>query len=211
MAYILARAGFWNLDLVITPASLIPRVETELLVELALERIPLGQAWKVADLGTGSGAIALALAQERPRADVVATDASAAALALARENASRNACTNVEFRLGDWCEPLCDLRFHLIASNPPYIADDDPHRLRGDLRFEPAMALASGVDGLDALRTITAQAPMRLEAGGWLLLEHGQAQGAAVRGLLCQAGLVEVETRTDLEGRERVSIGRKPP
>ncbi len=211
MAYILGRAGFWNLDLVVTSASLIPRVETELLVELALERIPVGQAWRLADLGTGSGAIALALAQERPRAEVVATDASAAALALARENASRNACANVEFRLGDWCLPLRDHRFHLIVSNPPYIADDDPHLAQGDLRFEPAVALASGADGLNALRTIIEQAPERLEAGGWLLLEHGQAQGAAVRELLCQAGLVEVETRADLEGRERVSIGRKPP
>lgn len=208
VAYLTGRRGFWTLDLEVTPATLIPRAETERLVELALERLP-PRACAVADLGTGSGAIALAIARERPRARVVATDASVAALEVARRNAHAHGVANVEFREGDWLAPLQGERFDLIASNPPYIAADDPHLALGDLPHEPPAALASGPDGLDAIRSIVAGAPAHLEPGGWLLLEHGHDQGAAVRALLDAAGLVDVRTEHDLEGRDRVSLGRR--
>lgn len=210
IAYILGRAGFWTLDLRVTPATLIPRPETELLVEVALELLPSAQACQLLDLGTGSGAIALALARERPGCSVVAVDFSAEALAVACANAERNSVGNVLFRRGDWFEPVAGERFELIVSNPPYIASDDAHLQRGDLCFEPALALASGPDGLDAIRRIVAQAPAHLEAGGWLLLEHGLEQGRAVRALLRGAGFEQVETRRDLEARERISLGRAP-
>ena len=154
-----------------------------MLVELAVERLPVDRPLRIADLGTGSGAIALALAFERPRAQVVATDASAAALDVARANATALQLRNVEFREGDWFAPLAGERFDLIASNPPYVALGDPHLDEGDLRFEPASALSSGADGLDALRAITRRAPAHLGDDGWLLVEHGWDQGAAVRGL----------------------------
>ncbi len=208
VAYLTGRQGFWTLDLAVTPATLVPRPETELLVQLALARIPVdARAW-LADLGTGSGAIALALASERPQARVVAADASTEALAVARGNAAANGIGNVEFRHGDWWQPLAGQRFDLIASNPPYIAVGDRHLTQGDLRFEPAMALASGEDGLDAMRTLVAGAPGHLVPGGWLLLEHGWDQGASVRALLEVAGFCEVASVRDLEGRERVSLGR---
>ncbi len=209
VAYIVGSRGFWDLDLLVTPDTLIPRPETELLVELALARLPVDRAPAVADLGTGSGAIALALARERPRARVLATDASDAALAVARENARRHGLTRVRFAHGDWLVPLGGERFALIASNPPYIEAADPHLGQGDLRFEPLSALASGVDGLDAIRTIVRGAPLHLDAGGWLLLEHGWNQGAAVRTLLENAGYGEVFTARDVEGRDRVSGGRR--
>jgi release factor glutamine methyltransferase len=208
VAYLVGHRGFWSLDLRVTPDTLIPRPETELLVELALERLPRGQAARVADLGTGSGAIALAIARERPQARVVATDASAGALAVARENAEAHRLDNVEFRFGAWAEPLGSERFDLIASNPPYIADADPHLGQGDLRFEPRSALAAGIDGLDDIRLIARAAPSYLVDGGWLLLEHGLDQGVAVRSLLAGAGFRDVETRQDLEARDRVTIGR---
>lgn len=208
VAYLTGTQGFWSLDLRVTPATLIPRPETERLVELALARLPADAPCRVADLGTGSGAIALAVAKERPCATVVATDASPAALAVARRNATRNGIANVGFRQGDWLAPLVGERFDLIASNPPYIAEGDPHLGRGDLRFEPPTALSSGADGLDAIRRIVADAPGCLRAGGWLLLEHGLDQGAAVRALLEGVGFVDVGTARDLEGRERVSLGR---
>jgi release factor glutamine methyltransferase len=207
LAYITGRRGFWTLDLQVSPATLIPRADTERLVELALERLPPGRVLQVADLGTGSGAIALAIASERPQAQVLATDASAAALAVARSNAQAHALANVDFALGDWFAPLQGRRFDLIASNPPYIEAGDPHLLRGDLRFEPASALASGVSGLDDIARIVVQAPTHLQPGGWLLLEHGFDQGAAVRALLLQAGFKQVHTAQDLEQRDRVSLG----
>lgn len=209
VAYLLGRQGFWSLELEVSPATLIPRPETELLVELALARLPAGQPLRVADLGTGSGAIALALARERPQARIVATDASLEALAVARRNAERLGL-RVEFRDGDWLVPLAQERFDLIASNPPYIEQDDPHLAQGDLRFEPPAALASGADGLDAIRVIVRDAGLHLHAGGWLLLEHGWNQGPAVRVLLEAAGFSEVATERDLEGRDRVSLGRWP-
>jgi len=200
VAYLTGRRGFWRFDLAVSPATLIPRPETERLVELALERLPAGRPLRIADLGTGSGAIALALAFERPLAHVVATDASAAALHL----------HNVEFREGDWFAPLAGERFDLVASNPPYIAHGDPHLDEGDLRFEPAMALSSGTDGLDAIRAIVAGAPSHLVPDGWLLFEHGWDQGAAIRALLDEAGFIDVSTQRDLEHRDRVTLGRKP-
>jgi release factor glutamine methyltransferase len=165
---------------------------------------------RIADLGTGSGAIALALAHERQCADVLATDASEASLAVARANAVALGVANIWFRRGDWCAALGDERFELIASNPPYIAADDPHLAEGDLRFEPDAALASGHDGLDAIRAIARDAPGHLVPDGWLLLEHGMEQGAAVRALLKAAGLVDITTGRDLENRERVTSGRRP-
>jgi len=210
VAYLTGSQGFWTLDLAVTPATLIPRPETELLVELALARIPVDAASRVADLGTGSGAIALALARERPRAFVVATDASAAALEVARGNARRNGIANIAFRHGDWLAPLAGEAFELIASNPPYIAEGDPHLGEGDLRHEPPSALSSGADGLDAIRSIVRAAPAHLRSSGWLLLEHGWEQGAAVRALLAAAGFIDIDTAQDLEGRERVTLGRLP-
>jgi release factor glutamine methyltransferase len=210
VAYLTGKRGFWTLDLEVTPDTLIPRPETELLVELALARIPIDAPARLADLGTGTGAIALALASERPLATVVATDVAKATLAVAVRNAQVHGLGNVWFRRGDWHEALGRDRFDLVASNPPYIADGDPHLAQGDLRHEPARALSSGADGLDAIRTITAAAPRHLVPGGWLLLEHGLDQGGAVRALLAQAGFVEVETVRDLEQRDRVSLGRLP-
>jgi len=210
VAYLCGRRGFWTLDLVVSPDTLIPRPETERLVELALERLPRGGGARIADLGTGSGAIALALAAERPDATVAATDASPAALAVAAANARAAGLANVGFHAGDWFAALPGRRFDLVASNPPYIADGDPHLREGDLRFEPPAALSSGEDGLDAIRAIIAGAPMHLSPGGWLLLEHGWTQGAAVRALLQAAGFVEVSTHRDLEERDRVTLGRMP-
>ncbi|MEO6103107.1 MAG: peptide chain release factor N(5)-glutamine methyltransferase [Pseudoxanthomonas sp.] len=209
VAYLTGRRGFWTMDLAVTPDTLIPRPETELLVELALARIPQDAKSRVADLGTGSGAIALAIALERPGCAVVATDASEAALVVARDNAQRIAVTNVEFRLGSWFAALAGERFDLIASNPPYIADGDAHLVEGDLRFEPAFALSSGADGLDAIREIVVGAGLHLQSGGCLLIEHGWEQGAEVRALLVGQGFVDVATLRDLEARERVTSGRR--
>lgn len=210
VAYITGQWGFWTLQLEVSPATLIPRPETELLVEQALARLPADRPCTIADLGTGSGAIALALASERPLAQVLATDFSGEALAVAKRNAARNAVSNVAFAQGSWHVPLHGQRFDLIASNPPYIASDDPHLARGDLRFEPSTALASGQDGLDDIRLIADGARAHLLPGGWLLLEHGWDQGAAIRALLQQAGLDEVQTVQDLEQRDRVTLGRRP-
>lgn len=210
VAYLIGRRGFWTLDLAVTADTLIPRPETELLVELALRRLPPALPSRVADLGTGSGAIALAIAVERPQCSVVATDASAAALQVARGNARDHAIANVQFREGSWFVPLAGERFDLIASNPPYIADGDAHLAQGDLRFEPAAALSSGSDGLDDIRELVCGADDFLQAGGWLLLEHGVDQGAAIRQLFAAAGFVEVATERDLESRDRVTLGRRP-
>ncbi|MFC4729665.1 peptide chain release factor N(5)-glutamine methyltransferase [Coralloluteibacterium thermophilus] len=209
VAYLLGARGFWSLELAVEPAVLIPRPETERLVELALDLLPADREVEVADLGTGSGAIALAIACERPHARVLAVDASAEALAVARRNAEANRIANVAFAEGDWFSPLAGRRFDLVASNPPYIAEDDPHLEQGDLRHEPRGALASGADGLDALRRIVAEAPAHLRPGGWLLVEHGFAQGQAVRDLFAAAAFEAVTTERDLEDRERVTLGRR--
>jgi len=210
VAYLLGRRGFWNLDLAVTPATLIPRPETELLVELALQRIPADEPFDVADLGTGSGAIALAIASERPLAQVWATDASAEALQTAQANAERHGLRNVRFLRGDWCAALGGAQMDLIVSNPPYIAASDPHLGQGDLRFEPLSALASGADGLNDIRRIVIEALAHLKPGASLLFEHGQDQGQAARELLAQAGYSHVATAQDLEGRDRVSDGTAP-
>lgn len=210
VAHILGRREFWSLDLDVTPATLIPRPETELLVELALARIPADAALAVADLGTGTGAIALAVARERPRCRVTATDRSAAALEVARRNAARLGIGGIDFRNGAWYAPLAGLRFDLILSNPPYVRADDPHLAQGDVRFEPPGALVAGADGLDDLRVIVAGAPEHLHGGGWLLVEHGYDQGGAVAALFRTAGFADVGTIRDLNGQPRVTIGRRP-
>jgi len=211
VAYLIGHREFWSLDLAVTPDVLIPRPETELLVELALDRIPKSAATRIADLGTGSGAIAIAIARERPLARVLATDASAAAIAVARDNAERLGIRNIEFARGSWCAALGARELDLIVSNPPYIEASDAHLREGDLRFEPQSALASGADGLDAIREIAACAPDHLAHGGGLLLEHGWNQGAAVRDLLKRSGFTDIETATDIEGRDRVTLGRILP
>jgi release factor glutamine methyltransferase len=201
IAYILGRKEFYGLALAVNPAVLIPRPETELLVELALERAP----GSILELGTGSGAIALALKRNLPRAHVVATEASAAALAVARHNAALLGL-EVEFRHGRWFEPVAGERFELVLSNPPYVAEGDPHL--ADLRYEPADALVAGPDGLDAIREIARGAPRCLARGGWLLVEHGLGQEAPVRALLAAAGFSEIRTWPDLAGIARASGGR---
>jgi release factor glutamine methyltransferase len=209
VAYLVGRRGFWTLELEVTPAVLIPRPETELLVEQVLAAFPADAAVRLVDLGTGSGAIALAVAAERPCWEILATDAAADALAVARRNAARLGLAAVAFRLGNWtqaCRP--GERFSVIVSNPPYVAEGDPHLAEGDLPWEPRAALVAGPDGLDAIRRLVAAAPAHLAPGGWLLLEHGADQGAAVRAILAGAGLDAVHTVRDLAGLERVSGGR---
>jgi release factor glutamine methyltransferase len=206
VAYLTGAREFWSLPLVITADVLIPRPETELLVEVALDFIPPGAAWRIADLGTGSGAVALAIARERPECEVHATEISAAALAVARENGHRVLPGAVTFHAGSWLEPLAG-KFRLLVGNPPYVDRDDPHLQQGDCRFEPRQALTPGSDGLSAIRAITTQAPAWLEKGGMLALEHGFDQGARVRELFRNQGFDRVVTHKDLEGLERVTAG----
>jgi len=208
VAYLLGSRGFFGLDLAVSPAVLIPRPETELLVEATLARLPPGPC-AVADLGAGSGAIALSIAHARRDAGVTAVDASPEALAVARANAGRLGLGSVRLLQGDWCGALDrEARFDAIASNPPYIREGDPHLVRGDVRFEPVMALASGPDGLDAIRAILACAPEHLKPGGWLLFEHGYDQAEDVAALMRRAGFSEVGTLRDAQGHGRVTLGR---
>lgn len=212
VAYLTGHREFWSLDLRVTPSVLIPRADTEVLVEAALARIPARADWALADLGTGSGAVALALASERRHCTVWATDCDTTALDVARDNAESLGLGNLRFARGEWCEALpepAEVRFHLIASNPPYVAANDPHLEQGDCRHEPRLALTPGGDGLAALRQIVEETPAHLADNGWLLLEHGPNQGAAVRHLLEKRGFVDVETRPDMEHRERVTLGRR--
>lgn len=208
VAYITGVREFWSLPIRVTPAVLIPRPETEVLVECTLARIPRESECMVADLGTGSGAAALAIAHERPHAEVVATDASPAAIALARENAHQLHAANVEFRLGDWHAPLVGRQFDVILSNPPYVRAGDPHLHQGDARFEPQSALIGGRDGLDAIRQIIAGAHERLRPGGWLLLEHGYDQAERVVELLRNADFREILNHRDLAKLPRVTEAR---
>ncbi|WP_028103305.1 peptide chain release factor N(5)-glutamine methyltransferase [Pseudoduganella violaceinigra] len=207
VAYIIGQREFFGLDFETTPAVLIPRPDTELLVELALVRLP--PRGKVLDMGTGSGAIAVAIAHSRPDASVTALDVSREALSVAGRNAQRNNA-KVRFLHSDWYGAVDGEQFDLIVSNPPYIADGDRHLSEGDLRFEPSAALTDFADGLSALRTIIAGAPAKLAPGSWLLMEHGYDQSAAVRGLLSSAGYTAVQSWQDLAGIERVSGGRRP-
>lgn len=208
IAYILGSREFYGLDFLVTPATLIPRPDTELLVELALERLP--QQGRVLDLGTGSGAIALSIAHARPDAEVTALDASEEALEVARGNSRRLNLANVRLLHSDWFSALNTARFDLIVSNPPYVAAGDPHLTQGDLRFEPASALASGPDGLDDIRRIINDAASHLKPGGWLLFEHGYDQAAKVRALLEASGYEAIFSARDLAGIERASGGRLP-
>ena len=210
-AYLMGRREFWSLDLEITPAVLVPRPETERLVEIALECVPASSGFRVADLGTGSGAIALALARERPGCHVIATDISAAALALAASNAARLGLRNIEFRRGRWCAALGAARPELIVANPPYVARGDPHIRDDGLRFEPRDALVAGEDGLDAVREIVCCAPRYLPPAGRLLLEHGAEQGEAIRSLLEASGFRDVVQYRDHAGRERALCACAPP
>lgn len=208
VAYILGQQEFWSLLFEVTPAVLIPRPETELLVERALEHLPTDRDAHVADLGTGSGAIALAIANERPAARVIGVDRSTAALEIALRNAARLQIRNVQFSHGDWLDPLRDRRFDLIVSNPPYIAEDDPDLDPRVRKHEPVVALISGLTGFEALEHIVQRAPDYLKPGGYLLLEHGWKQAASVRNLLVRSGFTHVGSHADLAGHERVSEGR---
>ncbi|SEI56477.1 release factor glutamine methyltransferase [Pseudomonas linyingensis] len=207
VAYLLGQQGFWSLDLEVAPHTLIPRPDTELLVETALALLPGGSV-RVLDLGTGTGAIALALASERPAWQVLGVDRVPEAVALAERNRARLKLGNVRFVESRWFAALAGQRFAMIVGNPPYIAAEDPHLREGDVRFEPASALVAGRDGLDDIREIVAQAPEHLEPAGWLLLEHGYDQGEAVRALFAARGFTAVDSRRDLGGNERITLGR---
>lgn len=208
IAYLTGRQEFWSLDLMVNPSVLIPRPETELLVEAALARVPRGSTWRVADLGTGSGAIALAIASERPRARIFASDCSEDALKVAGANADRLGLS-VTFAQGHWAEPF-DGPFDVLLSNPPYVDQADKHLQQGDLRFEPEEALTPGSDALMAFREITEQALDRLNAGGWLMFEHGFNQASKVSRIMAEAGFEQVETLQDLERRPRVTLACLP-
>ena len=208
LAYVTGRKEFWSLDLDVDARVLVPRAETELLVEFALQVVPVDAHVRVLDLGTGSGAVALAIASERPHARVVATDVSTGALTVALQNAERLELGNVRFEIGDWYEPVGAMHFELIVSNPPYVASAD-ERLRGDgLVSEPRVALTPGPRGLEAIERIAAGARTHLRPGGWLALEHGADQAAAVRTLLSTHGLSTIRSLRDLAGHERVTTGR---
>lgn len=209
IAYITGRQEFWSLDLRVTPDTLIPRADTESLVEQALRLIPRDRGWRIADLGTGSGAVAAALASERPLCQILATDSSERSVDVARENLRRLGLNNVSFAIGTWCTALPPrVFFDLILSNPPYVPAADPHMRQGDLPWEPEQALTPGPEGLESIREIIDGAPKHLVQGGYLMLEHGFNQGKRVRTLLKEAGFQAIETYLDLGGRERVTRGR---
>ena len=210
IAYILGSREFYGLNLKVTPATLIPRPDTEILVDAALNKVPADTTLQILDLGTGSGAIALAIAQQRPQTQVTAVDASQAALEVAISNSKQLHIANIHFLLSDWFNNLKDTLFDVIVSNPPYIENNDTHLTQGDLRFEPSSALAAGADGLDDIRRIIDSCLVHLKPQGWLMLEHGYNQAAAVAHLMAQTGLVNIETFKDLGGNDRVTIGKNP-
>ncbi|EOV9624719.1 peptide chain release factor N(5)-glutamine methyltransferase [Cronobacter sakazakii] len=206
VAYLIGQREFWSLPLEVSPATLIPRPDTECLVEQALARLP-ATACRILDLGTGTGAIALALASERPDCHVTALDIIPEAVALAKRNAQRLGIDNVTILQSHWFSALTDVRFSLIVSNPPYIDSDDPHLSQGDVRFEPKSALVADDAGLADLETLVTEARRFLEDNGWLMLEHGWQQGEAVRELFTRAGYQAVETCRDYGGNERLTLG----
>ncbi len=208
LAYITGTKEFWSLELMVTPDTLVPRPETELLVELALRDIPRESAWRVLDLGTGSGAIALAIGKERPLCSVVATDRSEAAIKIARQNARQLDIANVEFTVGPWTDAVPGCRFDMVVSNPPYIRADDPALAR--LAFEPESALVAGLDGLDDVRILANRCAAVLVDGGKLLLEHGADQEKEVAQILADAGWTAVACTEDHAGRPRVTAARRP-
>lgn len=210
IAYILGEKEFWSLPLRVGPEVLVPRPETELVVERSLARLPAAFDGEVLDLAAGSGAIALAIASERPACRVVGTDVSPAAVELAHANAVRLDLANARFLAGSWYEPVRGESFDLIASNPPYIAEDDPRVEPAVRRYEPHDALFSGPSGLEALRAVVSGAPGHLNPGGWLVVEHGDTQGPAVRDLFAAAGFARITTHRDLAGRERCTEGWRP-
>ncbi|WP_428945948.1 peptide chain release factor N(5)-glutamine methyltransferase [Pantoea sp. FN060301] len=209
VAYLTGEREFWSLPLRVSGDTLIPRPDTELLVELALAHLPAnGPA--VLDLGTGTGAIALAIASERPDARVTGVDCVAGAVTLAQSNAQRLALTNVHFCRSDWFSDVGQMRYSMIVSNPPYIDEADEHLLQGDVRFEPASALVSGDKGLADIKTIAAQAGHYLLPGGWLMFEHGWQQAEQVRAILLDHHFEQVQTRQDYGGNDRVTFARLP-
>lgn len=208
IAYILGEREFFGLNLKVTPDTLIPRSDTETLVEAALAKIPDDQPRKVLDLGTGTGAIAIAIARHKPNADVMAVDLSAAALDIAMSNVHQLAISNVTCVQSDWFNALDAMRFDVIVSNPPYIEVKDQHLKQGDLRFEPISALVSGEDGLSDIRIILNNVLVYLKPQGWVMLEHGYLQGPSVQELMAEAGLVDIETIQDLAGNDRVTIAK---
>ena len=210
IAYILGGRAFYGLDLLVTPDTLIPRPDTETLVEAALAKIPMAAHPSILDLGTGSGAIALAIAKNRPQASVIAVDASKAALAVAKKNAQNLSIDNVEFVLSNWFQHLNNQPFDVILSNPPYIEENDAHLSQGDLRFEPISALSSGKDGLNDIRQIIENSLVHLLPQGWLMLEHGFNQADKVADLMANTGFVSIETIKDFGGNNRVTIGKNP-
>lgn len=210
LAYIVGEREFYGLKFAVTPDVLIPRPETETLVDAALERLPVDGPLRILDLGTGSGIVAISLAHHRPLARVMAVDASRAALDIAQCNAERLGVDNVHCIASNWYAELKTKKFNMIVANPPYVEADDPHLGRGDLRFEPRSALASGVTGLDDLHIIIAGAPSQLAPAGWLLVEHGWNQGAACRALFEAGNFLETQTLRDLAGQDRVTLGRHP-
>jgi release factor glutamine methyltransferase len=209
VAYLTGQREFWSLPLGLTPATLIPRPETETLVALALEVIPADSPALIADLGTGSGAIALAIAHERPCCRLLATDISPAAIENATSNARQLGINNIEFHTGDWCEPLAGRQYDVVVSNPPYIRNTDPHLQSGDVRFEPRGALAAGPEGMDDLEKIARCAGHLLKTGGWLIMEHGYDQGEQVTHLLEASGFQAVTDHADDAGLSRVIMGQR--
>jgi release factor glutamine methyltransferase len=210
VAYLVGEQAFWTLNLQVTPDTLIPRPETELLIETALEYYSTQASLSILDLGTGSGAIALALASEFPHSQVLAVDISPAALKVAQHNAHTHQLDNVEFLHSSWFNQIPAQQFDLIISNPPYIEANDPHLQQGDLRYEPSIALASGFDGYDAIQEIIQNSPTYLKPQSYLMLEHGYQQAATTRHYLSQANFEDIQSRQDLAKHERITIGRLP-
>lgn len=209
VAYLTGKREFWSMMLNVSQDTLIPRPDTERIVELALEKIPQNKSYCIADLGTGSGAIALAIAKERPQCKITATDCSRKALEIAKDNAKQLGISNVSFQQGSWCEALGEKAYQMIVSNPPYIKSDDIHLTTGDVQFEPLQALESGEEGMDAIRQIAQQAHTYLEPGGWLMLEHGYTQRTDVLKLLRHLKYVSLDVFSDLAGMPRVCVGKR--